>query len=269
MAADRARAWLVVCSRVSRPRSSGTEAVPNTAGMRPAVQARRRASPGDSRAPLSRRADPRSAQASCWSRSFVSWSRSRCTIRPMPPRPKPVVGRCSRSSQNPTPRRSVHDSVSPEVSGRVGSVTTSPAVLRTRRRGAVRCSRAARNRCPCRSGIVNLPDQVPLPLSPRLIHVAWRAARSSASRRAGSSWSALTAGSSTPWRAGSASSIRRAAFRCRAASIPAAALATRPASARARSSLVTSSGRRSAASTITRVWSALIVPAASASRVPA
>ncbi len=48
----------MLCNRASRPRSNGTESLPNTIGINPAVQANRRASPAEIRPPVSNPATP-------------------------------------------------------------------------------------------------------------------------------------------------------------------------------------------------------------------
>ncbi len=173
---DNARRWAVECSRRSRPRSRGTDRPPSTAGRMPASQARRRASPTEILVPVSRRAAARPSTSRRWSTCTSSVT----ALRWKPPSlPSGLVGRCSISSVRPRPSCSLQDSRSPVVT--VSSCTTSPAAFRASLRGEVSRSRAARSMCPWSSGITNLPDQVPSPLSPSVSQVSISARRSSLS----------------------------------------------------------------------------------------
>ena len=238
--------------------------------MIPALQASRRAAPAERRTPVSRPAEA-SPSRRCW------WSR--CTSTPTPTRAKPpalpsgLVGRCSSSSVNPSPIRSDQDRFwAPVLTSRVSSVTGSPSRPRASRRGEVICSSQARSRWPCSSGITNRPRRCrrrgpPASATSRSPHAAPRprssvASCSSASRRS-------RAASARAISAVAVSSIRRAAWRSRRASVPPTALTTSPASAARRCSRVEPAGSCSAAVTITRAWASLIAPSAKASRVAA
>ena len=163
--------------------------LPSTAGMIPALQASRRASPAEMRAPVSRRADARPSSR-CW------WST--CTSTPAPTRVKPpalpsgLVGRCSSSSVNPSPIRSVQDRFCAAVlTSRVSSVRPghrASAGEPLRRGQLLERGRAAGGRAA--RGSRTSPTKVPSPLSPSVSQVSVSARPLLGLQQGASCWSA-------------------------------------------------------------------------------
>ena len=134
--------------------------------MMPALQTRRRASPALMLSPVSRPAALRRSR-SCSSSMVTTTVAAVLGCRWS-------VGRCSRSSQNASPRAWSQSVRRPVLAPTCASVAPIGP-----RRGAVIVSMTLRSRCPCRVGTVKWPVTVPSSLSCRVSRVFSRAAASS------------------------------------------------------------------------------------------